>query len=147
MPWHLPEDLAFFKQTTSGHPVIMGRKTWETLEPRFRPLPGRQNVVVTRDPEYAAEGATIASSVESAIELAGALDAEQVWIMGGGELYRAAMPFASDLVVTKIDHDVEHADTFAPVIDDSAWRLVSQSELLTSETELRYHFERWTRRR
>jgi len=111
MPWHLPEDMAHFKQLTMGCPVVMGRKTWESLPPRFRPLPGRRNVVITRQPEWAAEGAHRAASLEAALALCS--DAPLVWVIGGGEIYAQALPIAHVLEVTEIERDFE-GDVFAP---------------------------------
>ena len=116
LPWHLPEDLAHFKQTTLGQPVVMGRKTWESLPPKFRPLPGRTNIVVTRQTDWQAEGAVIAHSIEEAVEHCPA-DA-QVLVIGGAEVYAQAMPLASRAVVTEIDADFE-GDAFAPTFDGS----------------------------
>jgi dihydrofolate reductase len=115
IPWRIPEDMAYFKDVTSGHPVVMGRKTWDSLPPRFRPLTDRRNIVVTRDPDWRAEGAEAAHSVESAIALAGPGD---TWVMGGGEIYTAAMPFADRLFVTEVDLDTE-GDAYAPAIGRS----------------------------
>lgn len=144
MPWHLPEDLAHFKRATLGAPVIMGRRTWESLPERFRPLPGRENIVVTRDAAYVAEGATVRSSLDEAIDAAGREGAEIAWVMGGGEFYRAAMPVADELVVTRIELDADDADTFAPEIGPE-WQLVDAGEPLVSKTGLGYRFERWLR--
>ncbi len=144
MPWHLPEDLAHFKQVTLGAPVIMGRRTWESLPERFRPLPGRENIVVTRDADYVALGAAVRSSLEEALHLVDNTEAEIVWIMGGGEMYRAALPFADELVVTRIELDVPDADTFAPEID-AEWQLVDSGSPAVSGTGLGYRFERWER--
>lgn len=171
MPWHLPEDLAHFKQQTWGAPVVMGRRTWESLPERFRPLPGRENVVVTRNRAYSAPGAVVVPTIDAALERTrGVVRAEYeehlqqlaeaegaacqspgtwpeigVWVMGGGELYRAAMPFATDLVVTRIDADVPEADTYAPEID-AAWELVRSEGPHTSKTGLEYRFEWYGRR-
>ncbi|EYT51642.1 dihydrofolate reductase [Leucobacter sp. UCD-THU] len=171
MPWHLPEDLAHFKTTTWGAPVIMGRRTWESLPERFRPLPGRENVVVTRSAGFEAPGAAAVPSIEEALERTrgsvrdeyethlrrlaedpgtscqdpGAWPPRAAWIMGGGRLYRAAMPFADELVVTRIELDVPDADTFAPQIGPE-WRLAEQGGPLVSTTGLGYRFERWLRR-
>ena len=113
MPWHLPEDLAHFKRVTLGQPVIMGRKTWESLPPKFRPLPGRINIVVTRQANWQAEGAQRATSIEDAMRLCeGVSDA---WIIGGAEIYRQAEPLASSAVVTEIDQDFE-GDAYAPTL-------------------------------
>ena len=111
MPWHLPEDLAHFKRVTLGQPVIMGRKTWDSLPARFRPLPGRLNIVITRQSDWQAEGALRAHSIDDAMRLCG--DVADAWIMGGAEIYRQAEPLASTAVVTEIDQDYE-GDAFAP---------------------------------
>jgi dihydrofolate reductase len=113
MPWHLPEDLAHFKRVTLGQPVIMGRKTWDSLPARFRPLPGRVNIVVTRQADWQAEGALRSASIEDAMRLCG--DVPDAWIMGGAEIYRQAEPLASSAVVTEIDADFD-GDAFAPVL-------------------------------
>jgi len=144
MPWHLPEDLARFKEVTLGSPVVMGRRTWESLPERFRPLPGRENVVVTRDRAYAASGATIVSSLDEVMGAAADPALDLLWVIGGGELYRAAMPYACELVVTRIELDVPDADTFAPEIGPE-WRLADAGEPLVSRTGLGYRFERWVR--
>jgi dihydrofolate reductase len=117
LPWHLPEDLAHFKRLTQGWPVIMGRKTWDSLPVRFRPLPGRSNVVVTRQSGWTAPGASVASSLENALALCSG--AEQIWIIGGAQLYALAEPVAHRAEVTQIDQDFE-GDAFAPVLG-SAW--------------------------
>ena len=111
LPWHLPEDMAHFKRTTLGCPVIMGRKTWDSLPPKFRPLPGRLNVVVTRQPGWTADGAVVAHSLEAACA---ACPAEgTAWVIGGAELYAQALSLASTAVVTEIDAIFE-GDAFAP---------------------------------
>lgn len=101
MPWHIPEDLAFFKQATLGRPVVMGRTTWESIPERFRPLPGRRNIVCTRDPGWSAEGAERAGSVAEALEMAG----PDAVVMGGGQIYAAALDSADECLVTEIDAD------------------------------------------
>ena len=118
LPWHLPEDLAHFKRTTLGAPVIMGRKTWDSVPARFRPLPGRRNVVVTRDPQWRAEGAEHATSLEQAIALCG--DVPMAWVTGGAEIFKLAIPRADVAVVTEIDADFE-GDVHAPALG-SGWR-------------------------
>ena len=118
MPWHLPEDLAHFKRVTLGQPVIMGRKTWDSLPARFRPLPGRLNIVVTRQTDWRSDGALRAASIEDAMRLCG--DVPDAWIMGGAEIYRQAEPLASTAVVTEIDADFE-GDAFAPTLSP-AWQ-------------------------
>ncbi|VEI13817.1 dihydrofolate reductase [Trueperella bialowiezensis] len=131
MAWHVPEDMAFFRTMTTGHPVIMGRKTWESLGEKYRPLPGRQNIVVTRNPGYFANGALLAPSVEEAYSLARMSakaatgeDDPLVWVMGGGQIYAAALELADGVVVTDIDLEVPGADTFAPHIPFD-WETVS----------------------
>lgn len=117
LPWHLPEDLRRFKDLTLGCTVVMGRATWESLPPRFRPLPGRHNVVLTRDPTYDAPGAEVVSSLEAALRAPG-----PVWVIGGGEVYAAALPHAGRAVVTEVDVAVE-GDTWAPSLGQG-WRRV-----------------------
>ncbi|HJR95999.1 MAG TPA: dihydrofolate reductase [Gaiellaceae bacterium] len=110
IPWRLRQDLARFKNLTTGHAVVMGRRTWESLPERFRPLPGRRNVVVTRDPDWSAQGADRAGSIEDALGLV-ASD-PRVFVIGGGEIYAAALPFADELLLTEIDAEVEGDTTF-----------------------------------
>ncbi|MFC7408454.1 dihydrofolate reductase [Hydrogenophaga atypica] len=113
LPWHLPEDLAHFKRHTSGCPVLMGRKTWDSLPPRFRPLPGRRNLVLTRQSDWQAEGAERCDSLQDA--LARCADVPEVWVIGGAQLYALALPHAQRLVVTEIAQDFE-GDALAPVL-------------------------------
>ena len=110
LPWHLPEDLAHFKKTTLGQPVIMGRKTWESLPPKFRPLPGRTNIVVTRQTDWQAPGAHVAHSMAQALAVC-STEAE-VWVIGGAEVYAQALPLAQRAVITEIDADFEGDETF-----------------------------------
>lgn len=119
LPWHLPEDQRHFRRLTTGHPVIMGRTTWESLPERFRPLPGRRNIVVTRNPAWRADGAEAAHSVDAALALASGAD--KAYVIGGGELYRAALPFADELVLTEIDRDFD-GDARFPDWDRSRYR-------------------------
>jgi dihydrofolate reductase len=111
IPWRIPEDLARFRELTVGHPVVMGRRTWDSLPKRFRPLPGRRNVVVTRNSAWEGEGAKRAGSLEDALRLVHG--AERVFVIGGGELYAQALPLADELLLTEIDEDVE-GDTWFP---------------------------------
>ncbi len=112
LPWHLPEDMAHFKRTTLGHPVIMGRKTWDSLPPKFRPLPGRLNIVVTRDAQWQADGATRALSLDEAASLCP--EGSDAWVIGGAQIYAAALPLAHTAQVTEIAQDFE-GDAYAPV--------------------------------
>ncbi|GGI47958.1 dihydrofolate reductase [Agromyces flavus] len=123
MPWHVPEDLAHFKRTTHGAPVVMGRRTWESLPPRFRPLPGRANIVVTRQAVWAGEGAVRAGSVDEALALAASDADDWIWVIGGAELFARTIDRADRLVITELDLDVE-GDTFAPE-HGSDWRVVA----------------------
>ncbi|GAB2519611.1 dihydrofolate reductase [Microbacterium petrolearium] len=140
MPWHLPEDLAYFKRSTSGHPVVMGRRTWESFPPRWRPLPGRTNIVVTRDAAYDAPGATVVPSLDEGVAAAAAAS-EDAWIIGGGQIYAQAMPRLDELWVTEIDLEVD-GDAFAPPIGPE-WRTIRADPAdgwHTSESGLRYRF-------
>jgi dihydrofolate reductase len=118
LPWHLPEDLKHFRETTLGKAVIMGRKTWDSLPPKFRPLPGRRNIVLSRDASLALAGAEVVSSLPAALALLGADD--EAVVIGGAELYRQALPLADRLYLTRIDAEFE-GDAFFPPIEPSAW--------------------------
>jgi dihydrofolate reductase len=135
LPWHLPEDMAHFKRTTSGHPVLMGRKTWDSLPPKFRPLPGRTNIVVTRQPQWQAEGALRAGSMDEAIALCP--DDADAWVIGGAEIYRQALPLAHTAVVTEIDAAFE-GDALAPQFGPQ-WQEV-QRERRTAANGLAFSF-------
>lgn len=121
--WRTREDQLHFKHTTMGHPVVMGRKTWDSLPERFRPLPGRRNIVVSRTPGWAGTGAEHAASLDAALALAG--DVPQVFVMGGAQLYALALPRADELVLTEVDAAFE-ADAFFPAWDRSAFDEVSR---------------------
>ena len=110
IPWRLPEDMERFRELTMGHVVVMGRRTWESLPDRFRPLPGRDNIVVTRNPDWSAQGTDRAGSIEEALGLAGA--DQRVFVIGGGEIYAVALPLADELLLTEIDAEVEGDTTF-----------------------------------
>ena len=128
LPWHLPEDLSHFKALTSGRPVIMGRKTWDSLPARFKPLPNRRNVVVTRQPGWTAAGAEVVSNLQHALDLCGAV--HEVWIIGGGQIYAQAEPLAHRIEVTDIAQDFE-GDAFAPVLG-SNWIETARESHVTS---------------
>jgi dihydrofolate reductase len=117
--WHEAEDQRHFRRVTMGCPVIMGRKTWDSLPARFRPLPGRRNLVVTRDAAWRAEGALPVPSLDAALALAAG--AARVFVIGGGELYTLALPRADELILTEVDARFEDADTFFPAIDRAAF--------------------------
>ncbi len=125
IPWRLPEDMARFRELTMGHPVVMGRRTWESLPDQFRPLPGRGNVVVTRNPDWSAQGADRVSSFEEALELLES--APRVFVIGGGEIYAAALPYADELALTEIDAEIE-GDTVFPEWDRRAFEEISREQ-------------------
>ena len=129
LPWHLPEDLAHFKRTTLGQAVVMGRVTWESIPEKFRPLPGRTNVVVSRQADYAAPGASVVTSLQAALTLFPA--DEVVWLIGGAQLYAQALPLASQLVVTEIDADFE-GDAFAPLVGPD-WHETQRSQHMSAQ--------------
>jgi dihydrofolate reductase len=139
LPWHLPEDLKLFRALTTGSTVVMGRRTWESLPERFRPLPGRTNVVLTSDDSWSAEGARRAASVAEVLAEHPAL-----WVIGGGAVYDAFLPHADRLVVTDVDVRVE-GDTWAPAVGagwervartpDEGWSVSSSSGLRYAVTE------------
>lgn len=122
MPWHLPADLAHFKRITMGHPVVMGRKTFTSIG---RPLPGRLNVVVTRDRTFAADGVTVVHSLDDA--LTACAGADEVMVIGGGELYRAALPRASRIHLTRV-HAALDGDTYFPALDPAEWHASAREE-------------------
>ena len=135
LPWHLPEDLKHFKELTMGHPVIMGRKTWESLPKR--PLPGRRNMVVSRDPDYQAEDAEVFGSVEEAIDAC----REVPFIIGGAEIYRTALPFCTKIFLTLVETDISDADAFFPNLSSSDWITVDSSDRMVSRSGLGYSFK------
>lgn len=142
IPWHVPEDLAHFKERTMGAPVVMGRKTWDSLPDRFRPLPGRRNIVVTRQPDWADEGAQRAGSLDEALQTAG--DGE-VWLIGGGELFAEAIDRADVLEVTEVDLEVD-GDAYAPPL--AGWQVAGRDPAdgwLTSRTGIPYRFRTYRR--
>jgi dihydrofolate reductase len=134
IPWRLPEDQARFKQLTIGHTVVMGRLTWESLPSKVRPLPGRKNVVVTRQTGFMAAGADVAGSLEEA------LTDDDAWVIGGAQLYTFALPFATRCEVTEIEIDLrrEDGDAVAPVLDQSWHGTIGDWQ--DSSSGLRYRF-------
>jgi dihydrofolate reductase len=121
LPWHLPEDLKLFRELTTGATVVMGRVTWESLPERFRPLPGRRNIVVTRRREYDAPGAEVVDSLEGAVQVASGGD---IWVIGGASLYEQALPLADEVVRTRVHLQVD-GDARAPVLGPE-WHLVQR---------------------
>lgn len=135
LPWHLPEDMAHFKRTTLGCPVIMGRKTWDSLPPRFRPLPGRTNIVITRQPHWSESGAEPARNLQDALRICE--HAADVWVIGGAQLYALAEPLAHTAVVTEIEQDFA-GDAWAPTLG-ADWREVARERHI-SATGMAYSF-------
>lgn len=143
LPWHLPEDLARFRAVTSGATVLMGRATWESLPPRFRPLPGRRNVVLSRQQGYVAAGAEVYDSPGDALASADG----DVWVIGGASVYEQTQRSATRLIVTEVDLQVDDGDTYAPrLLDD--WRETACEPARgwhSSVTGLGYRFREYTR--
>jgi dihydrofolate reductase len=136
LPWHLPEDLKHFKRVTLGHPVVMGRKTWESLK---GPLPGRENIVITRQGGYEASGAAVASSLDAALALCAGESV--VCVIGGEQIFKDALPLAAGLIMTEIKQDFT-GDARFPDYDHSQWR-EAQREAHTAENGMRFDFVRY----
>jgi dihydrofolate reductase len=142
IPWRIAEDMARFRDLTTGHPVVMGRKTWESLPDQFRPLPGRGNVVVTRNPDWSAQGADRAASIADAFAL---VESEpRVFVIGGGEVYAAALPFADELLLTEIDAEID-GDTRFPRWDRDEFEEVERQERV-AEGGTGFAFVKYVRR-
>ncbi len=137
MPWHLPEDLAHFREVTLGSPVVMGRKTWDSLPERFRPLPGRENIVITRQQDWRAPGACRSANVHEALR-----GLERAWVIGGAEIFRQLIGDADRLEITELDVEVA-GDAFAP--SRQGWRVVDEGAWQTSRSGIRYRFLRCER--
>ncbi|AGK54592.1 dihydrofolate reductase [Bacillus sp. 1NLA3E] len=135
LPWHLPEDLKFFKKTTTGHPIAMGRKTHVSIG---RPLPGRENIIITRNQEYTSEGCIVLHSVQELLHYAQQYDKE-VFIIGGAEIFKEVFPFADRLYITKI-YETFDGDTFFPDIDMEQWKLLFSEPGVKNEKNP-YHYE------
>jgi dihydrofolate reductase len=127
LPWHLPDDMKFFMQTTKGHHVIMGRKNYESLPEKFRPLPNRTSIVVTRQRDYKAPGCTVVHQLEEGIKMAEKNGEGELFIIGGSEIYKLGMPFADKLYLTEIDADIE-GDTFFPLYKKEDWHEISRQD-------------------
>ena len=142
IPWRIPEDAQHFRALTMGQPVVMGRKTWDSLPAAYRPLPGRRNVVVTRNPAWHADGAERAGSLDDGLRLLAG--AHRVFVIGGGDLYAEALPLADDLLLTEIDAEIE-GDTVFPAWDRTTFDEKSREELV-SETGVQVAFVTYARR-
>jgi dihydrofolate reductase len=142
IPWRIPEDARRFRAITMGHPVVMGRRTWDSLPARYRPLPGRRNVVLSRDPDWRASGAERAGSLDEALRLVDG--AARVFVIGGADVYSAALPVADDLLLTEIDADVD-GDTVFPPFDVAQYEETSR-ERLVSDAGVPLSFVTYSRR-
>ncbi|MEO8299204.1 MAG: dihydrofolate reductase [Burkholderiales bacterium] len=137
LPWRLPEDLKFFRATTMGHPVLMGRRNWDSIPAKFRPLPGRRNLVLTRDVQWHAEGAEPVHSLDEA--LARTADAPTLFVIGGADIFRLTLPLADELILTELDSAVD-GDVRFPAWDRSAYAVASREAFPASEAgALSYH--------
>jgi dihydrofolate reductase len=138
IPWRLPEDQARFKELTVGHTVVMGRLTWESLPAKVRPLPGRKNVVLTRQADYMADGADVVTTLEDAVD-------GETWVIGGEQIYTLALPIATRCEVTEVEIDLprEDGDAIAPVLDES-W-VGATGDWLTSGSGLRFRYHSYQR--
>jgi dihydrofolate reductase len=125
LPWRLPDDMKFFMETTKGHHVVMGRKNYDSLLPKFKPLPNRTNIVITRQKDFSAPGCTVMHGVEPALDLAKQNGEKECFIIGGAEIYNLAMPYTTRLYLTEIDANVE-GDTYFPTVDMTQWKEVSR---------------------
>jgi dihydrofolate reductase len=139
IPWHLPEDLVRFRDVTMGHTVVMGRHTWESLPAKVRPLPGRRNVVLTRQADYMADGATVVGDLDAAFTQ------DDTWVIGGSEIYHLALPAATRCEVTEVEIDLrlEDDDALAPMLDES-W-VGTSGDWQDSSSGLRYRFHTFVR--
>ena len=138
--WHLPNDLKFFKNTTWGFPVIMGRKSFESVN---KPLPGRTNIVITTNPDWKAETVIVVNNLKDAIQKAAETNSKQIFIIGGGEIYKQSMDIADSIYITRVHADLQ-GDTFFPVIDENKWKLTSNQDFEADEKHAySYSFQIW----
>lgn len=140
LPWHIPEDFAFFKRCTLGRPVIMGRKTWESLPKK--PLPKRRNIVLTRQKDFAVNGAQSADSLQAALALCAA--DKEVMIIGGAEIYAAALPLATDMLLTEVYTHID-GDAFFPQWDKNAWLETGRAASFSEKENLRFDWVHYRR--
>jgi dihydrofolate reductase len=130
--WHLPADMKFFKEKTTGHIIITGRKNYESIPEKFRPLPNRTNIVVSRQTNYTAPGAIVVSSIEDALKKANATGDDEIFIIGGAEIYKQSLHIADRVYLTKIYHSFE-GDAFFPELKNDIWRETHRSKGITDE--------------
>lgn len=137
--WHLPADMKFFKEKTTGHCVITGRKNYESIPEKFRPLPNRTNIVITRQKDYAAPGAIVVDSIEKAIQTAKETGDQEIFIIGGAEIYKQSLHFTDRVYLTKINHSFE-GDAFFPELLNFQWKLTSETKGISDEKN-KYEYE------
>jgi len=141
--WHLPNDMKFFKNTTWGMPVIMGRKTFESLG---KPLAGRPNIVMTRDQNWKADGTRVVSTLEEALQAAADTDAKEAFVIGGGEIFNQSLPLAHRVYLTRV-HASPEGDTFFPELPADEWQLLSQLDFdADARHQYAYSFQVWQRK-
>ena len=144
IPWYLPADLQYFKRVTLGHPVIMGRKTFRSIG---RPLPKRTNIVLTRDPFFTATGTVVVHSLREAVGHPAVTEADEAFIVGGGDIYAASMPLVSTIYRTIVDMEVKDGDAFFPELDPELWQEVwSEAHRPGGKNEIAYRFSRLERK-
>jgi len=138
LPWHYPEDMKHFKDTTTGYPVVMGRKTYESLPKNYKPLPNRTNIVLTRNPEKLElkENIEVAKSIEDAWEIAEKIEKDKVFVIGGENVYKQTLENANQLIISRIPEEVEDADAFFPAFDKNNWSKLETRELSKIEIEI-----------
>ena len=142
LPWHLPNDMKHFKNITWGMPVVMGRKTFESLG---KPLAGRKNIVITRHPQWKAEGVVVVKNIDNALFVAKETDAKEIMVIGGGEIYKTLFDKAKRIYLTRVEAEPE-ADTFFPVLNPKEWLLLSQKNHEADEKNAyNYSFQVWER--
>jgi len=143
LPWHLPEDLKYFKNTTWALPVVMGRKTFESIG---KPLPGRTNIVITRNSRWKQEGVEVVHTLDEAVEIAGRLDVKEIFIIGGAEIFLSSLLAAHRIYLTRIHQPIE-GDVFFPQIDEKEWRLIRSRDCAPDEkNSYPYSFQVWERK-
>ena len=138
--WRLPKDMKFFKDVTAGHCVLMGRKSWEALPPKFRPLPDRINIVITRQKDFHDKGCVVFSSIDDGIQYAKSAGEKELMILGGGEIYRQALHETDKVYLTRVHHVFEEADTFFPELPVTEWKETSRQKNYADEQH-KYDFD------
>ena len=132
LPWHLPDDMKYFMQTTKGHHIIMGRKNYDSIPEKFRPLPNRKNIVVTRQKDLKLDGCTVVNSLQAGVDIARNTGEPELFIIGGSAIYQLGLPLANRLYLTEIDADLQ-GDTYFPAINRSDWKEVSRKHHAADE--------------